>query len=263
MPTTDIQFSQATGLGLNSSDPAESKDETDSLSSDELWQDWAKTKDKAKLRKVVNSFRPITDRVLTRYGSSAGGTVRGKADLFVARAIQSYKPGAGANLKTHVYNSLKSLQRSVPMLTDPMPIPERIRLESNRIRQVAAEFEGNIGRPPSDEELADLTKLSPKKLQRIRAMAKGRLPFSTIEEADDDNAESDIIGSTRTDYDNWVDAVYSELGETDKLIMQHRSGYNGSDRLDNNAIAEKLDVSPAYVSQRALAIQRRLDAYHG
>jgi DNA-directed RNA polymerase specialized sigma subunit len=95
-------------------------------------------------------------------------------------------------------------------------------------------------------------------------MAKGRIPFSVIEEkADDDDNATDIVGSSRSDFDTWMDAVYYDLGEQDRIIMRHRSGYGDADVLDNNTIAERLGVSPAYVSQRAAAIQRKLDAYHG
>jgi len=182
----------------------------------------------------------------------------------VARAIKTYVPTGGANLRTHVFNSLKSLQRKVPLLADPMPVPERIRLDSSRIRQAEAHFEGSIGRPPTDDELSELVNLSPAKLQRIRAMAKGRIPFSVVEErSEDDDASSDIVGSTRSDYDTWTDAVYTDLGENDKLIMRFRSGYDGADTLDNTAIADRLGVSPSYVSQRALAIQQKLDRFHG
>jgi DNA-directed RNA polymerase specialized sigma subunit len=240
-------------------------DETDSISDpDTMWADWSKDQSPEKLRKLVNKFRPVYTKALSSFGSSAGGTAQGQARLIVAKAIKTYSPTHGASLKTHVYNGLRSLQRKVPMLADPMPVPERVRLDSARIRQVEAEFEGRIGRPPTDDELSELVKLSPKKIQRVRSMAKGRIPFSVIEEkADDDDTSADIVGSSHTEYDTWRDAVYNDLGEQDRLIMQYRSGYGDADVLDNNAIAERLGVSPAYISQRASAIQKKLDSYHG
>jgi DNA-directed RNA polymerase specialized sigma subunit len=242
-----------------------SLDETDSISDvTSEWEGWSKDQSPDRLRKLVKRFKPTYMKALSAFGSTAGDTAQGQARLMVARAIKSYDPQKGANLNTHVYNSLRSLQRKVPMLADPMPVPERVRLDSARIRQAEAAFEGQIGRPPTDEELSELVKLTPKKIQRVRGMAKGRIPFSVIEEkADEDDTSADIVGSSRTDFDTWREAVYYDLGEQDRFIMSARSGYGDTDVLDNNTIAERLGVSPAYVSQRAAAIQRKLDEYHG
>lgn len=230
------------------------------------WQKWSQKPDPVAFRGIVSKFDDTIDKTVARFGKQAGATTRGKARLLVAKAVRSYNPSAGAKLRTHVNNHLKSLQRAVPMLSDPMPIPERMRLEHTRLQNLSLDYEDEVGRPPTDDELAEMSGVSLKKIQRMRKAVRGHVPFSVIEEADDDDESgmaTDVVASQRSDYDTWMDAVYAELGEIDKLIMRYKSGYGGEQVVDNNEIAKRLNLHPSTVSQRAARIQQRLDAYHG
>jgi RNA polymerase primary sigma factor len=122
----------------------------------------------------------------------------------------------------------------------------------------------DLGREPSDEELADITGIALPRVIKVRKRMRSRVPFSVAEgEDDDENSGTDVAVSRRTPYDDWVDAVYHDLGEIDKIILQHRSGYRGAEILPNQEIAKKLGLSPAAVSQKAARIQARLDEFNG
>ena len=70
--------------------------------------------------------------------------------------------------------------------------------------------------------------------------------------------------ASRTDpYDEWVDAVYHDLGEIDRVIMSYRTGFRGAPVLSNGDIAKRLKMTPGAVSQRANRIQGKLDEFYG
>jgi len=85
--------------------------------------------------------------------------------------------------------------------------------------------------------------------------------MSMAEEIDDDSSAPDVIGSVRTPYDDWVDAVYAGLGDIDKLILMHKTGYRNADVLTPAEIAQKTGISPDAVLARTKRIQAQLDSF--
>lgn len=244
---------------------AHDKTKKDGNEWDELYTSWQSTPSPQKLREVVTKLDPTIQHAVSSYaGQQAPPTVRQHAKLLAARAVKSYDPKKGANLRTHVYNQLRALQRESPGISDPFTPAERFRRQQAELANVSEQLIDTLGRDPTDEELAELTGIPRRRVSKVRARMRARLPISTYEESGESDDDSpDIVGEERTDYDNWVDAVYDDLGPLDRIIMMHRSGYRGAEPLDNNAIARKLGMTPSAVSQRARLIQRRLDEFHG
>ena len=58
----------------------------------------------------------------------------------------------------------------------------------------------------------------------------------------------------------WRGFVYDALDHRSKLIMEHTFGMHGKQILDNAAIARKLRITPARVSQIRADIQKKLDS---
>lgn len=225
---------------------------------------WQKRQTPEDLREVVKRLDPVIQSAVSSYaGQKAPPTVRQRARLLAADAIQSFDPKRGAGLQTHVSNQLRALQRMAPQITDPFSPSEHFRRQQQEIRDAQDLLLEEMGRDPTDEEVADLTGLPRRRVTKVRSRMRARIPTSAYEESfDDDDEAEDIVTSKRTDFDDWIDAVYDDLGELDRLIMMHRTGYRNADTLSNQEIAERLNISPAAVSQRAKRIQRRLDEFY-
>ena len=58
--------------------------------------------------------------------------------------------------------------------------------------------------------------------------------------------------------DEWVQFVYHDLSDTDKLIFEHKTGYGGKKTLDNKAIAKKLNLSTSTLNNRIKLINNTL-----
>lgn len=232
-----------------------SRDDTLEREADELYQ--------LPRREQVRKLQPIIDKALSAYaGGNSSPVVRDRARLMAARAIDSYDPARGAKLETHVFNQLRSLQRDVPKMSDPMPMPERFAVDNANIYRIKQEIENDEGREALPEEIADRLHMPMKRVNRVLNRSAGRLTYSEYEGADSDEDEAkDVVTNESTPWDEWVDMVYHDLSPRDRIIFRHRSGYMGSPVLDTNAIAEQLGVTPQVVSQRARAIQKHLDRF--
>jgi DNA-directed RNA polymerase specialized sigma subunit len=231
---------------------------------EDAYEKWRQDQSQAELQNVVKRLQPVVDSAINRYvGQKAPPTVRQRARILTAKAVQSYDPDRGAGLNTHVYNQLRALQRMSPGISDPFAPPERFRRQQTDIKQATDKMFEELGRDPTDEEIADVTGLPSSRVQKVRNRMRARIPLSVYEDSFDDDDESpDVVGSERTKYDEWIDAVYEDLGEIDRLILMYRTGYRNADVLSNQEIAMRLNISPAAVSQRARRIQQRLDQFH-
>ncbi len=232
---------------------------------DAAYGKWQAKPTPERLRNVLTTLQPVIDQAVAQYaGNKAPPTVSHRARLLAAKAVQGWQPTGGANLKTHVFRQLQAIQRMAPGVSDPFSPSERFRQNQNELFNATNIAQTQLGRDPTDEELSEATGLPIKRVIRVRSRMRARLPASTYEEPDEEHeTKPDIIGSERTDADDWADAVYHDLGQRDKLIFMHRVGYRGADKLSNQQIAAQLGVSPGLVSQRAAHIQQRLDELYG
>jgi DNA-directed RNA polymerase specialized sigma subunit len=143
-------------------------------------------------------------------------------------------------------------------------MPERQRRELYALGKASEEFGEQFGREPSDEEMASVMGMPLKRVIKLRSSIRARIPLSVHEETDEEEGGSpDIAASSHTPLDDWHDAVYHGLGDIDRVIFMHRTGYRGADQLSNNAIAAKVGLTPSAVTQRAKRIQAQLDQFHG
>lgn len=228
---------------------------------DTEWKDWkAAGSDQSKLRGFVNKLEPVITSTLRSAGISSP-VVQDRAKLLAAKAIQSYDPNKGGKLATHVSSQLRSIVRDAPSIQEPFAPGNRYRGEATTMYRAQTRFNDTFGRDPSDEEMADLTQIPLRKVIRIRSSARARIPLSVMEESDDDGSSSDVIGTTRTPHDDWADAVYAGLGDVDKLIFMHKTGYRNAQILDPTTLAQKVGLSADAVRARANRMQAQLDSF--
>ena len=115
-----------------------------------------------------------------------------------------------------------------------------------------------IGREPTDRELADRSGISLKRMTHVRsynpAVAEGTL----------EGASGEVFGGTRgmglpEAASVWQRLVYEDLSPRDQKIMEHSMGMHGRKPMANQDIARKLGVSPGAISQRKKIIQDMLN----
>ena len=221
---------------------------------------WQRNQSPANMHQLLQAADSVIGKAITQY---AGGdkAMRAKAKRLAIKAFQSFDPKQGAKLKTHLMIRLRPLQREYTKRTSPLNVPERVQLDQLRLRQAESRLNEELGREPSDVELAEHMGLSTKRIAHVRSYSKGVLAESQMRSPE---GELQLPASEHVTADDvWVEYVHHDLDAKDKKIMEWKTGYNGHAILSTNEIAKRLKMSPSAVSQRAAKIARKLESAGG
>jgi DNA-directed RNA polymerase specialized sigma subunit len=213
---------------------------------------------------LLRTVQPILDTAVSSYASNSSPTMRSRAKLLALEAMDSYDPKSG-NIKNHLLSRLQRLRRLSGKEQNIIAIPEQVGLDFQKIDFAENELRDQLSRDPTDEELADFTGLSVKRLRNVRNFNKPVSTGATTRATDEASYSGEIssnIPNKNTDVDAWLDFVYEDLNSVDKLIMDMSLGRNGRRRAPVQDIAKRLNISPGAVSQRAAKIQTMIDRRH-
>ena len=225
------------------------------------FEDWRREPSPTNTGQMLRAVDPIINTALRSYAgpSSKSVNLKSRAKMLAAEALSSYDQTKGP-LKSHLMSRLQRLRRIASQQRQVIRVPEQVALDQMRSEAASKELEEKLGRPPSDQELADHTGLSSKRLAYIRGSGRP-LAESTITRPGDDGAGS-FDPRVRPLYqsdDAWVELVYDDLDQTNQFIMERVLGLHGHAPEKPSAVAVKLRISPAAVSHRMAQIQAKLD----
>jgi DNA-directed RNA polymerase specialized sigma subunit len=234
---------------------------------DAIYPQWQKQQTPELNTRLMGTIQPIVDTAVSSYaGSNASPTIKNKARLMALKALQTYDPQRG-NVKTHLLSQLQSLRRLSAKEQNIISLPEQVGLDFQRLSAAENELRDGLSRDPTDDELADATGLSTRRIKKIRGfnqpIAEG---MTALQSGDSEDAANTDIASSLPNYtkhtDAWIDFVYGDLSPTDKLVMDMTLGRNGRRKASTQDIARRLNISPGAVSQRAAKIQAMIDTRH-
>lgn len=232
---------------------------------DTVYPEWQKNQTPEWNTKLIGTIQPIIDTAVSSYaGANASNTIKNKARLMALKALNTYDPAKG-NVKTHLLSQLQSLRRLTAKEQNIISLPEQVGLDFQRLSAAENELRDALSRDPTDDEIADATGLSTRRIKKIRGfnqpIAEG---MTALQAGDSEDAANTDIASTLPNYtkhtDAWLEFVYGDLTPTDKLIMDMTLGRNGRRRASTQDIAQRLNISPGAVSQRAAKIQAMIDS---
>ena len=222
----------------------------------EAYKTWKAAPTPANSTMMVNAVQPVMETALRPLGNSPA--LRGHARRLTINALHTYDP-TRASLRTHLMGHLQGLKRISGRLDMPINIPERAMLQQRDVFEASRQLEDELGREPSDIELADRTGLSTRRLANLRQY---RRPVSESA-ASFDNADGEIVGP-EVEHDTpqaiLENFVYTDLTPRDQLIMDYALGRNGRPKLGGRDIAMKVGITPGAVSQRLAAVQERFNS---
>lgn len=208
----------------------------------------------------LKAVDPVLRTGLRSYGDPRSSLSRAYAKSIILDSARRYDPQQ-AKLRTYLLTQLQGLQRYTAQSEQLVRLPERVGLDLHRVRLGTAELRDRLGRDPSDAELAEHVGVSRKRLAHLQkatpVYAEGMLQQSNYGEPDEEGLTIPTVKDGPSDA--WHDFIYQDLDPTGQVIMQHTMGYGGHPVLPKKAIASKLGISPAAVTQRAARIRERLD----
>jgi DNA-directed RNA polymerase specialized sigma subunit len=230
---------------------------------DAAYTQWQNTKNPETNTALLGTLQPVIDTAVMSYaGQNASPTIRSRARLMALKALDTYDPQKG-NVRTHLLSQLQSLRRLSAQTQNIISIPEQVGLDYGRLTESETELTDQLGRDPTDDELADHTGLSKKRIQKIRVFNQPVSEGMTTREVTDEESYGGDVASTipnsNRSADAWFNFVYEDLGPVDKLIADMTLGRNGRRKTSTQEIARRLNITPGAVSQRAAKIQAALD----
>lgn len=225
---------------------------------DALYEDWRKDRSAANMTRLLEAFSPTINSEITRYEGSRP-LLRARAKVLTVKAIKSYNPASGARLQSWIVTNLQPLARYGQKQRD-VHAPEVAIRQAAGVHRVAEELKSDLGRDPTDEEIADEVGISPKRVAAVRKMVVPSVTSGQFDELATDDDESSIspgvVVPSQVPFAQ--EAVYMSLDDTDKFIFDALTGLHGGKQLSGAAVAARLGVSPAAVSQRAKSIATRI-----
>lgn len=210
----------------------------------EAYEAWKKTPDKTALHNVVQSLEPAIKWHLSKMGASNDPLMHTKAKLYAADAVQSWDSTANTSLPTWVSHQMSRLYRFRRVSNQVLNVPERVQLDASSIARGTAEFQDKNNREPDEDELADATGLTKKRIADVRKSmlsmpGEGALAdYSPAISATDHTREA-------------MDAAYDDSDSIDRAIMEHRMGYNNRPVLPTPELLAKTKLSAPQLARRA------------
>lgn len=226
---------------------------------EDLWKTWNKSQSAVDYDKLFSAARPTIDSAIRSYvGADADPVVRQRASLLAHDAIKTYNPQKGASLKSHIMIQLRPITRFARKITTPVDIPEKRVADIYKLTSAEQELSERLGRDPTDDELADYTGLTKRRLSVIR---KSRL-MELRPPVGEEGQEMDVAATSVNPEDVWIDYVYHDMDPLNKKIMEWKLGLYGQPQLSNQDIARRLKLTPSAVSQRTNTIIKRLEEFN-
>lgn len=231
---------------------------------DSVYPQWKSNPTPELNMQLVKTMQPVIDTAVSSYvGANASPTIRSRARLMALKSLGTYDPRRG-NVKTHLLSQMQSLRRLAAKEQNIISIPEQVGLDFKRLNEAENELRDSLGRDPTDEEMADMTGLSTRRIRKVRGFNQPVSEGMTARHnSNSDDATNTDIASSLPNYtrhtDAWLNFVYDDLSPTDKLVMDMTLGRNGRRRASTQEIAQRLRLTPGAVSQRAAKIQQMID----
>ena len=224
------------------------------------YTEWLADQTPANMAKVLGSMDYIVNTEVHRYPGPKA-LLRGKAKKLAVDAVKSYDPASGAKLPSWVTTQMQQLSRYGNTLQRPVKTPEVALRQAAEINARRQELTDELGDAPTDEQLADVTGLSIRRIQSLQKMVRPSVGEASLE-SDGEGGEAAVYPAVDEEGDprfrEAVEMVYAGLDPRDKMIYDLKTGRNGQPSVDNASIAKRLGVSAGLISQRSLDITNRI-----
>ena len=205
------------------------------------------------MARVITSLEPTINSEVQRYQGSKP-ILRGRAKVLATKAVHKYDPSHGAKLRSWVVTQLQPLSRYGQQMR-PIHASEMAIRQAAEVNRIKEEMSEELGRDPTDEEIADKTGISVARIKKVQKDVMATVPESSFTETSEEDGGKSMPGVIAPDVITTAkEMVYESLSPRDKQIYDWKIGAHGKSVLANQVIARRLGITPALVSQRSKQI---------
>src|SRR2546422_5685729 len=210
---------------------------------------------KANLRLVVKIAREYED-----YGVPLLDLIN-EGNIGLMKAVERFDPAKGAKLSTYAAWWIKqAIRRALSNQSKTIRLPVHVGDKLVHMRRAAVRLHEELGREPTDEELAKALETTATRINELRnAGARPSSLDAPIGGDDDSNPFGDIIGDEKADtpYEQLEDKantalvreLVDKLPEREATILRYRFGLDGDDERTLEEVGAKFGVTRERIRQ--------------
>mgnify|MGYP001178165149 CR=1 FL=1 len=232
---------------MASSDVRKSDTPVPSKTEDKFYSDlmsYKQTGDQQALARLIDNLHPVIMKGINAFGQG-NKMLLPHAKLLAKTAIDNYEAGK-TSIESYVMLNLQRLQRIAPRISSPIQTSESNLILFKQVKEAEKELQDELGRPPSDQEIADKLGKSLKAIEKSR-QAMGATVESTFQGNVSVVAPQEGLSERQK---IWIETMYKTLSGTDQFIADNRFGLHGRQKMTLQQIANALNMPISSVANR-------------
>jgi RNA polymerase primary sigma factor len=192
-----------------------------------------------------------------------------EGNIGLMEAVGRFDPGKGSKLSKYASWWIKcAIKRALVNQSKTIRLPAQVVDRITQMCRVSAQVSNDLGREPTDEELAEELGIPNDKIARLRTMglrpASLDAPISDEEQTalceniPDEQSLTPFEFVREKDFSEQIDRLLKTLNERETTIIAHRFGLNGISAKPLEQVAELIGVTHERVRRLELAALAKL-----
>jgi RNA polymerase primary sigma factor len=183
--------------------------------------------------------------------------------LGLIRAVEKFDWRRGFKFSTYATFWIRqAIQRGLANTSRTIRIPVHIGQRQRKIARVERELQAKLGRPPTDEEIAEAAELTPDEISEVREVTRsltsldrpvgeeGETQLGDLLPSDERAPEEEVEISLRGEA---VRGAVEQLPEQEREVVKLRYGINGDEPTPLREAGRRLGMSP----ERVRSLEKR------
>ncbi len=183
-----------------------------------------------------------------------------EGNIGLMKAVERFDPKKGGKLSTYGSWWIKqSIKRALANQSKTIRLPVHLVDKISKMRRIGMRLQEELGREPTDEELADELDMTPVRVRQMRLAAIRPASLDAPIGDDDSNNFSDVVEdeNATSPYDNLEDKTVTDmlqdmvkhLDPREATILRYRFGLDGGTEKTLEEVGQKFGVTRERVRQ--------------